>query len=118
MKKNVKKQICKLPIKLKFIGPPSNKDKAIAMLKPLGFVNVSDSVPWRDLFPEHSDDDLPGVCLIGSRVKEGLTQKQLSKLTGIAQSHISEMENGKRPIGKKRAKILAKALNVGYKIFL
>jgi len=39
-------------------------------------------------------------------------------LTGIPQSHISEMENGKRPIGKKRAKILAKALKVGYKVFL
>jgi transcriptional regulator with XRE-family HTH domain len=59
-----------------------------------------------------------GVCLAGSRVKEGLTQKQLSELTGIPQSQISEMENGKRPIGKKRAKILAKALKVGYKVFL
>ncbi|OEU64506.1 MAG: transcriptional regulator [Desulfobacterales bacterium S5133MH16] len=108
----------KLPIELKFIGPLTNKDKAIEALKSLGFVNVSDSVPWRDLFPEYSDEDLPGVCLAGSRVKEGLTQKQLSELTGIPQSHISEMENGKRPIGKKRAKILAKALDVGYKIFL
>jgi len=108
----------KLPIELKFIGPPTNKNRAIAALKSLGFVNVSDSVPWRDLFPEYSDEDLPGVCLAGSRVKERLTQKQLSELTGIPQSHISEMENGKRPIGKKLAKILAKALNVGYKIFL
>ena len=108
----------KLPIELKFIGPSTNKNRAIAALKSLGFVNVSDSVPWRDLFPEYSDEDLPGVCLAGSRVKEGLTQKQLSELTGIPQSNISEMENGKRPIGKKRAKILAKALNVGYKVFL
>ena len=108
----------KPPIELKFIGPPTKKDKAIAVLKSMGFVNVSDSVPWRDLFPEYSDEDLPGLCLAGSRVKEGLTQKQLSELTGIPQSHISEMENGKRPIGKKRAKVLAKALNVGYRIFL
>ena len=27
----------KLPIELKFIGPPMNKDKAIAVLKSLGF---------------------------------------------------------------------------------
>ncbi len=53
-----------------------------------------------------------------SRLKEGMTQKELSELTGIPQSHISVMENGKRQIGKKRAKILAKALNVGYKVFL
>ena len=95
-----------------------NKNKAIEALESLGFVNVLDSVPWRDLFPEYSDEDLPGVCLAGSRMKEGLTQKQLSELTGISQGHISEMENGKRVIGKKRAKNLAKALNVGYKIFL
>ena len=75
-------------------------------------------IPWRDLFPEYEDEELPGVCLAGSRLKEGTTQKRLSELTGIPQSHISEMENGKRPIGKKRAKILAKALNVGYKVFL
>jgi len=56
--------------------------------------------------------------LFGSRLKKGMTQKELSELTGIPQSHISEMENGKRQTGKKRAKILAKALNVGHKVFL
>ena len=107
-----------LPIEIKFIGPMANKEKAIDALKPLGFVNASDAVPWRELFPEYTDEELPGVCLAGSRLKEGMTQKRLSELTGIPQSHISEMENGKRPIGKKRAKILAKVLNVGYKVFL
>jgi DNA-binding XRE family transcriptional regulator len=108
----------KLPIEIKFIGPLLNKGKAIDALKPLGFVAASDTIPWRNLFPEYEDEELPGVCLAGSRSKEGLTQKELSELTGIPQSHISEMENGKRPIGKKRARILAKALNVGYKVFL
>ena len=67
-------------------------------LKPLGFVDTSDSVPWREAFPEYKDEDLPGVCLRGSRHKEGITQKQLSELTGIPQRHISMMENGKHPI--------------------
>jgi len=53
-----------------------------------------------------------------ARLKEGITQKKLSELTGIPQSHISEMENSRRQIGKKRAKLLAKALNVGYKVLL
>jgi len=108
----------KLPIEIKFIGPLANKAKAIDALRPLGFVDASDRVPWRDLFPEYTDEELPGVCLSGSRLKEGMTQKELSELTGIPQSHISEMENGRRQIGKKRAKVLAKALNVGYKVFL
>ncbi|HEX2769673.1 MAG TPA: helix-turn-helix transcriptional regulator [Geobacteraceae bacterium] len=53
-----------------------------------------------------------GVCIRGGRDKKGLTQKQLAEMTGIAQHHISEMENGKRPIGKETAKKLAKALNI------
>jgi transcriptional regulator with XRE-family HTH domain len=62
---------------------------------------------------------LPGAILRGARHREGLTQQQLAELTGIPQRHLSEMEHGKRPIGKKNAKILAKVLNVaGYKVFL
>ena len=59
-----------------------------------------------------------GVSIRGGRGKEGLTQKQLAELTGIAQHHISEMENGKRPIGKETAKKLASALNMDYRVFL
>jgi ribosome-binding protein aMBF1 (putative translation factor) len=59
-----------------------------------------------------------GISIRGGRGKEGLTQKQLSALTGIAQHHISEMENGKRPIGKETAKKLAKVLNIDYRVFL
>ncbi len=107
-----------LPIEIKFVGPMGNKEKAIDALKSLGFVDAANTIPWRELFPEYGVEELPGVCLAGSRLKEGLTQMRLSELTGIPQHHISEMENGKRPIGKKRAKILAKVLNVGYQIFL
>src|SRR3989339_2181330 len=105
-------------IELKFLGPIANMAKAVDVLKPLGFVDTSDSVPWREAYPEYTDEDLPGVCLRGSRYREGLTQKQLADMTGIPQRHISEMENGKRPIGKEMAKRLGKALNIGYKEFL
>jgi plasmid maintenance system antidote protein VapI len=44
--------------------------------------------------------------------------KKLSHLTGIPQGHISEMENGKRAIGRESAKRLGKALNINYKVFL
>jgi transcriptional regulator with XRE-family HTH domain len=39
-------------------------------------------------------------------------------MTGIARRHISEMENGKRSIGKEIARKLAKALNCDYRVFL
>jgi len=105
-------------IEVRFIGPIANMAKAVETLKPLGFVDTSDSVPWREAYPECSEAQLIGKALAGARYREGLTQMQLSKLTGIPQRHISEMENGKRIIGKEMAKRLGKALNIGYKVFL
>jgi DNA-binding XRE family transcriptional regulator len=105
-------------VELRFIGPIVNMVKAVETLKPLGFVDASDSVPWRDAYPEYSEKQLIGKALAGARYREGMTQIELSELTGIPQRHISEMENGKRPIGKEMAKRLGKALNVSYKVFL
>jgi len=105
-------------VSLQFVGPVVNMAKAIETLKNLGFVDTSESIPWREAFPEYQEQDFPGVCLRASRTKEGLTQKELADLVGIPQRHISEMENGKRPIGKEMAKRLGKALNISYKVFL
>jgi len=76
------------------------------------------SIDWRELFGEYEDHELQGAALRGARTKEGLTQKQLSELASIPQGHLSEMENGKRPIGVVIAKKLGKALNISYKVFL
>jgi len=78
----------------------------------------SEPIPWREVFPESTDATLPGVCRRGARAREWLTQKRLSEKAGIPICHISETENGKRPIGKTMAKRLGKALGVGYKVFL
>jgi len=105
-------------IELKFIGPVVNMTQAIETLKALGFEDISDAVPWRDAYPEYSEEQLIGKALSGARYREGLTQIQLAELIGIPQRHISEMENGKRPIGKEMAKRLGKVLNISYKVFL
>ena len=68
-----------------------------------------------EVFPEGIK---PGEVLSGARFREGLTQAQLATMIGAKPSHISEMEHGKRPIGKEMAKRLGKALNFGYKAFL
>ncbi len=78
----------------------------------------SDLIPWREAYPKCSEAQLIGKALAGARYKEGLTQVQLAKLTSIPQCHISEMENGKRTIGKELAKRLGKALNISYRVFL
>ena len=107
-------------VAIKFIGPATNRRKALASLKALGFMSLEEEsyVTMNELFPDVTDDKRPGVILAGARGKESMTQKQLAEKCGIPQSHISEMERGKRPIGPKTAKILGAALNIGYKVFL
>lgn len=105
-------------IEIKFIGPIVNMARAIEALRPMGFVDKSDAVPWREAYPECSEEQLTCRALAGARSREGLTQVQLSKLTGIPQRHISEMENGRRTIGKKNAKLFAEALKTDYRVFL
>lgn len=75
---------------------------------------VLDPINWKDVYPNFH----PGQALKGARIKEDLTQAELSKKMAIPQRHISEMENGKRPIGKAMAKRFAEVLNVGYRIML
>ena len=70
-----------------------------------------------EVFPEYLGKEQQ-TSLKAYRTREGLTQKQLAELTGIPQHHISEMENGKRGIGKERAKKLAEKLNCDYRQFL
>lgn len=59
-----------------------------------------------------------GTTLRGYRYREGLTQRQLAEQAGIPQRHVSEMENGKRPLGKDNARKLAKILNTNYRFLL
>ncbi|WP_456325342.1 helix-turn-helix domain-containing protein [Desulfonauticus submarinus] len=106
-------------IELSFIGPADKKQDAIDCLKKLGFVDISENVPWTqcECFARFKGNET-GAVLRGARQKEDLTQKQLAELTGIPQRHISEMENGKRPIGKKNAKKFAEVLKIDYRVFL
>ncbi|MFZ3044401.1 MAG: helix-turn-helix transcriptional regulator [Desulfatirhabdiaceae bacterium] len=101
---------------LTFTGPVEMKRRAIELMQSIGFTDTDETIPWEQAFPEYRNNF--GAVLRGARGKEGITQKQLSNKTGIPQRHISEMENGKRPIGKKNAKLFAIALNIDYRVFL
>ena len=58
------------------------------------------------------------VVLRGLRHREGLTQISMGELLGIPQGNISQMERGKRPIGKQIAKRLADLFHTDYHLFL
>ncbi len=52
----------------------------------------------------------PGESVRIMRQLQGLTQTELSELTGIPQSSISAIENDRIRLGVERAKVLARAL--------
>ena len=58
------------------------------------------------------------MVLRGARFRENMTQKELAKLSGLSQENISRIENGKRGVGIKIAKKLAKPLKISYLLLL
>jgi len=76
----------------------------------------SESVPWREVAGRRGS--VPASVLRGARGKAALTQSRLSELTGIPQRHLSEMERGKRVIGKETARKLGAALELDCRLFL
>lgn len=76
-------------------------------------------IPWREVYKEEIEAfSEGGLMLRGSRSKESITQKELAEQIGVSQHHISEMENGRRPIGKEMAKRFAAFFKTDYRIFL
>jgi ribosome-binding protein aMBF1 (putative translation factor) len=79
----------------------------------------SSSIAWEELAHERiAKYKKAGLVLRGARYREGLSQKELAKRSGISQENISKMENGSRPIGEKVAKALAKALHIEESLLL
>lgn len=79
----------------------------------------TDTIPVAEFFDKHfAGESRPAVHLRGLRTREGLTQVELAERTGINRRHLSEMENGKRPIGKAAARKLAEALGGDYRMLL
>ena len=112
-------------VSMTFTGPIAMMQTAIEAMQQLGFQEdhqsraqqVEDSIPWRESL-YFMDMPFPGSYLAGFRHREGMTQVELAERSGIPRRHISEMENGKRPIGKANAKKLAEVLNIDPRLLL
>jgi ribosome-binding protein aMBF1 (putative translation factor) len=99
--------------KLTFV-PAKHLQKLEAFLEKYG---ESESISWEEL----AKDDIAkygkgGIVLRGARYREGISQKELAKRTSISQENISKMENGRRIIGEKVAKKLAKVLRIDFEL--
>jgi hypothetical protein len=103
------------------VPAPGRKGAAVGRGKgeKLRLHETFEAVTIAEAFPGYGENPL-GMALRGAGRREGLTQRQLAEMTGMPQRrHISEMETGKRQIGKERARRLAEALRVSdYRFFL
>lgn len=102
-----------------FLVPKDRAEGIVRLLQDFEVKDQGQAITWResaqDLIKKYTE---AGVSLKGARAKADLSQNELAAKLKVTQSHISDMENGRRPIGKKMAKRLADVLNVGYKVFL
>jgi ribosome-binding protein aMBF1 (putative translation factor) len=105
-------------IELRITGPKKKKKVVLRELRKHGYVNTSDCIPWRELFPELEVKPEYSIILRAARNRAGLTQVELSEKTGIVQTHILRMENGTLEIRKDQAKRLSEVLDLDYRVFL
>ena len=78
-----------------------------------------ETTPAEEVFPELKDPaQRPGLMLKGARLRLEMTQERLARKLKVKQHHLSEMERGKRSIGKAMAQKLAAVLDMDYRLFL
>ncbi|MBF0363092.1 MAG: helix-turn-helix transcriptional regulator [Oligoflexia bacterium] len=101
-----------------FLLPKEEVDGLIKLLKRYQ-VDEKDTVPWKEGFKgllEKSSSG--GIAIRAEREMAKMTQVQLAEELNVTQHVISEMENGKRSIGKNMAKKLAVVFKTDYRLFL
>jgi DNA-binding XRE family transcriptional regulator len=71
-----------------------------------------------DWYKKLKSKNSPGENLREMREWMGVTAAELSRQTGVSPQHISDMEKGTRPIGKKSAEKIAAALECSPESFV
>ena len=98
------------------------KDAAHAvatLLNGLDEGDQEDSLDARELYPELNDPvSRAAIAFHGTRLRLGLTQKQMADKIGLSQSDVSKIEKGEREISRKLAMRIGETLEIDYKRFL
>jgi DNA-binding XRE family transcriptional regulator len=118
-----KKPLIKIEIsegkKTKLYLVPKGTAHAVATLLDKIGEQDTDSIPAEAVFPNLNDPfKHPMITFRGIRSKTGLTQKEVAERLGIAQADVSNIERGKRGIGKMLAKRIEKEFKIDYRRFL
>jgi len=96
--------------------PPSKLKPILVSLKAYS----DEALPWRDIAAARikSAGGESAHMVKTSREMAGLTQTDLAKRLGMPQANVSQIETGRRSVGKALAKKLAKVFGVDYRVFL
>jgi len=78
----------------------------------------NDMIPWREVAKKELIHGEAAVVVRASRERAEMTQAGLAKQLGVSQGYVSDIEHGKRPIGKDMAKRLGKLFSINYRMFL
>jgi ribosome-binding protein aMBF1 (putative translation factor) len=96
---------------------PKGKAENIASL--LTEYETEESVSMDEVFKDLlSKYGKVGSIIRGYRIREGLSQVELADKLSIRQAELSQIENGKRTVGKTLAKRFAAVFNTDYRNFL
>lgn len=60
----------------------------------------------------------PGEVLHEALQERGMTQADLSRVTGLTQKHISQLVRGRIGIGNTAARLIGNALNINPRLFI
>lgn len=95
-----------------------NMDKLEAFLEKYADSKEDDSpIAWEELAKDRiAKYKKAGLVLRGIRYRENMSQKVLAEKSSVSQNEISKIENGKRVVGEKVAKRLAKVLDIDYRL--
>jgi ribosome-binding protein aMBF1 (putative translation factor) len=102
---------------LRFTDVPASKLRPILVsLK----AYADETLPWREVAQARikSAGGESAHMVRTSRDMAGMTQVQLAKLLKMPQANLSQVETGRRAVGKALAKRLAKIFQVDYRVFL
>ena len=95
-----------------------NMDKLEAFLEKYADSKEDDNpIAWEELAKDRiAKYKKAGLVLRGIRYRENMSQKVLAEKSSVSQNEISKIENGKRVVGEKVAKRLAKVLDIDYRL--
>ena len=81
---------------------------------------ADEALPWREISGARmkAAGGESAHMVRTSREMAGMTQVELAKLLKMPQANLSQVESGRRSVGKALAKKMAKIFQVDYRVFL